>query len=349
MENALLEMRAPNPPSIAACAVRHGVSRSTLGARLSGRPARSAGHRVEQYLSTDEESVLARHVERLLEGGFSASLSLLRKLATEMQNRSCPDNMRPVGNHWHLRFLKRHSGLSSAWSSSLSSKRAHAGSSGVIYPFLTRLKELCQKYGIAPSDMWNMDEKGFILGSGARTKVLVRAPHREADRQRREAGNRDFVTVVDTVNAEGTWLDPLVIFKAKHLQEDWLGSNRPEGKPPPLKFNILITLQVRISLSLTAATTTPICASNGCDRSSSRDQPRGYPKGEHGGSSSWMAMRVTSHCQCWRRWSRSRSYWPAFLLIPLISPSLWMWAYLAHSKVHTPGESASWLLWEFPI
>ena len=125
------------------------------------------------YLSPEQEEVLVEFLEGLLAGGFPADLALLRQLATEMHNAHQPDAQRPVGKHWHVGFLGRHSELSIAWSTSLVSKRVEAGSSGVIHPWLERLQQLRQEYGVAAGDLWNMDEKGFVLGKGARSRVLV--------------------------------------------------------------------------------------------------------------------------------------------------------------------------------
>ena len=62
-----------------------------------------------------------------------------------------------------------------------------------------------------------MDEKGFVLGSGARVCVTVHTAHRAVYRQRMTPGNRDFVTAVDGVSMTGRMLDPLVIFKGKEV------------------------------------------------------------------------------------------------------------------------------------
>ena len=64
-----------------------------------------------------------------------------------------------------------------------------------------------------------MDEKGFVLGKGARSCVLVRASNRSINCQRKIAGNKDFVIVIKTVSAAGGWLSPTVIFKTKNQQQ----------------------------------------------------------------------------------------------------------------------------------
>ena len=94
-----------------------------------------------------------KFLEGLLVGGFPADLALLRQLATKMHNAHQPDAQRPVNKYWHMGFLGRHSELSIAWSISLISKRVEADSSGVIPPWLKRLQQLRQEYGVAARDL----------------------------------------------------------------------------------------------------------------------------------------------------------------------------------------------------
>ena len=56
-----------------------------------------------------------------------------------------------------------------------------------------------------------MDEKGFVMGKEGRRKLIVRGTHRKQNAERKRAGNRDFVTVVETVPILGDLLSPLII------------------------------------------------------------------------------------------------------------------------------------------
>jgi hypothetical protein len=58
-----------------------------------------------------------------------------------------------------------------------------------------------------------MDEKGFVLGTSQKETIIIRVNHRHVDRQRRFPGNRDFITVVETVGVTDGLLKPLIIFK----------------------------------------------------------------------------------------------------------------------------------------
>jgi hypothetical protein len=75
-----------------------------------------------------------------------------------------------------------------------------------------------------------MDEKGFVLGSSDRTRLVVRSGHRQIDRQRKTAGTRDFMSLVEVVSIRGHRLSPLVIFKAKRVAIEWTEGKISQGK-----------------------------------------------------------------------------------------------------------------------
>ena len=62
--------------------------------------------------------------------------------------------------------------------------------------------------------MWNMDEKGFVLGKANRAKVVCQrgrsAPIQQSD------GSREFTTVLEAVSANGKTIVPFIIMKGKH-------------------------------------------------------------------------------------------------------------------------------------
>jgi hypothetical protein len=75
------------------------------------------------------------------------------------------------------------------------------------------------EYGIKSRDIYNMDEKGIQLGIDKRTMVLVERDQKSV--QQVEDGNRELVTVIECVSADGHVLPPSVIFKAKTRDLQW--------------------------------------------------------------------------------------------------------------------------------
>ena len=63
------------------------------------------------------------------------------------------------------------------------------GDPEMIKEFLATLQKVCEEYDVGPEDLWNMDEKGYILSSFGRERVLVCPGRTRADHQLRTSGN----------------------------------------------------------------------------------------------------------------------------------------------------------------
>ena len=94
----------------------------------------------------------------------------------------------------------------------LDRQRALAGSPGPIIDYFNKLKGVLKEYNnFLPKDIYNMDEKGFILGMPNRAKVVCRAGRRPP--RVAQDGTRELITVIETVCAASFVLLPMVIYK----------------------------------------------------------------------------------------------------------------------------------------
>jgi hypothetical protein len=71
-----------------------------------------------------------------------------------------------------------------------------------------------------PADIWNFDETGFAMGVTSSQYIICSAEY-HGKRKVLQAGNREWVTVVEAINAEGGILPPYLIFKGKIFLERW--------------------------------------------------------------------------------------------------------------------------------
>ena len=73
-----------------------------------------------------------------------------------------------------------------------------------------------------------MDEKGFMLGQALKVKVICRKgrrnPHYTQD------GNREIVTVIECVSADGSVLPPMYIYKGSSHLMGWHAAIGAEEK-----------------------------------------------------------------------------------------------------------------------
>jgi len=85
---------------------------------------------------------------------------------------------------------------------------------------------LIRKHRILPQNIWNFDEKGFLIGLIQKTKRIVPLSMLKSKRTRGaiQDGSREFLTLIACVNALGDRLPPSLIYKSQSgdLQTTWL-------------------------------------------------------------------------------------------------------------------------------
>jgi len=67
------------------------------------------------------------------------------------------------------------------------------------------------KYGICDDDVYNFDEAGFIIGK-ITTQLVVTGSERRGRLKAIQPGNREWVTVIQGINAAGWAVPPFLIF-----------------------------------------------------------------------------------------------------------------------------------------
>ncbi|KZT26594.1 DDE-domain-containing protein, partial [Neolentinus lepideus HHB14362 ss-1] len=117
----------------------------------------------------------------------------------------------------------RHPDLKVRWTTSLEQCRARALNPNTVHDYFKTLDGVIQKYDIIPENSWNMDEKGVQLGIGQRIAAFV---DRDATSVYQvENGNRELVTIIEAICADGTALHPSVIYQGKRRDLEWARNN----------------------------------------------------------------------------------------------------------------------------
>ena len=129
-----------------------------------------------------------------------------------------------VGESWPKQFCKRHPNLKMKKTTGLEKARMKALNQFAVDEFFSMLADVMKEFHILPGNIYNMDEKGIQLGIGARVSAMI-----DRDQQSVysiEDGNRELVTVIETICADGSVLHPSVIFQAQRRNAAW-GRNNP--------------------------------------------------------------------------------------------------------------------------
>ena len=116
---------------------------------------------------------------------FPPRLDIFKAMAQELAIQNAEQTGDPtranIGQGWLSSFLNRHPKLSSKFGSNLDRQRALAGNPGPIIDFFHKLKKVLKEYNFLPENIYNMDEKGFILGVSNYQSLFAKqegAPHK---------------------------------------------------------------------------------------------------------------------------------------------------------------------------
>lgn len=89
-----------------------------------------------------------------------------------------------------------------------------------------QLTEAIETYHITAENIYNWDEKGFIIGKGHKTKRIMnkQAYKKGQIRQNAQDGNREFISLLAAICADGTYVPPALIYQgaSQDLQSSWM-------------------------------------------------------------------------------------------------------------------------------
>jgi len=121
--------------------------------------------------------------------------------------------------NWITRFLNRHPVLSSKFANRIDRQRSYASNPCIILEHFWKLGNIIRKHNIKPQAIANMDEKGFVMGYSKRTKVLTRRGRKNP--RVKQDGNREFITAIEAVAADGYVFPSFLIEKGKKHHIGW--------------------------------------------------------------------------------------------------------------------------------
>jgi len=109
----------------------------------------------------------------------------------------------------------------------------HEADNGERYRlYFDLLTKKVKEFDVLPQDTYNMDEKGFMIGVIGKTKrVFDKVLYKERRyKQASHDANREWVTVIGAICADGSHLPPAVIFSAasEKVQANWVHDIDPD-------------------------------------------------------------------------------------------------------------------------
>lgn len=221
IDAALESLRLQDKPNISATAREHNIDRSTLSRQFNSTAQSAEIKAQNQCLITPaQEKELVQYINKLSETGLPPTPAMVCNFVFDIIKK------RP-GKGWSQRFCKRWKDtLDSRYLKAIDASRQKADFYWSYKLYFTLIKQKIDQYDIQAHNIYNMDEKGFMIGHLTKAKRIFTKAAFQKGRLlgNNQDGNREWITVIATICADGTWLPPSIIYKATtgNIQDSWV-------------------------------------------------------------------------------------------------------------------------------
>jgi hypothetical protein len=217
---ALSDLQNGRVKSIRAAARLYEIPHTTLADRARGVVSRvdkrPSGHKLTQL----EEDSLCQWILSMDTRGAAPRPATVGEMANILLAARGSQPPLTVGKNWPSKFVERRDELRTRYSVRYDYQRALNEDPNTLRAWFTTVQRVIDENGIQPEDIYNFDETGFAMGLISSQKVVTRAEF-YGRRRLLQPGNREWVTAIEAICADGYSLPPCIIFKGKVAIEDW--------------------------------------------------------------------------------------------------------------------------------
>ncbi|KAF1351715.1 hypothetical protein EJ07DRAFT_38820, partial [Lizonia empirigonia] len=163
----LESQRSKGEVSYAKVADSHGVERSTLARRYQGLAASREQKAInQQQLTPEQESTLAEYINRLTHRRLPPTRQMVQNSAAQLAQTK-------ISERWVSRFLHRQKDHLLVKRQDAMDRTHHRADSGAKYKrYFDQLHSKIAEYEVEPRHIYNMDEKGIMIGTLGRSKRI---------------------------------------------------------------------------------------------------------------------------------------------------------------------------------
>ena len=209
IQDALDALSNQEKPNISKTARDYHVPYQRLRYRWQGRPSLLQRHPTHRLLNESQEKVLCTFMDTMDDLGLCPRRNQVEAAANSILREARSDPSISVGEHWVTRFLKRHPDFKRRRRRALDIERMQALDKTATQAWFYQYHQIIAEKGILPQDIYNFDETGFQIGVGKDQWIITREPKKKIFSG--TDTNRESVTVVESVNADGSFVIALVI------------------------------------------------------------------------------------------------------------------------------------------
>ena len=207
--------------SVTQAARNHGIPKTTLFDRVSGRVTHGVKPGPRPYLSPNEEKELGAFLKDCSKIGYGKTRRDVLSIAQSVANEKGILKSNRISEGWWRRFLERQNDLSLRQGDS-TGHAINAINKETLEQYFSLLEDTLVSNDLLnkPSQLYNVDETGVPFNP--RPPKVVTAKGRVTKKVRyRTSGRKGQVTVVACANATGQTIPPMVIFDACRLNSAW--------------------------------------------------------------------------------------------------------------------------------
>jgi hypothetical protein len=219
-------------PTIKAAAEHFNAPYNRVKYRLKGGNSRSTRQPTNRLLTDEEERGIITWMKEREDLGCRVSLPELKREAIRVRVARLNDLHLPKpslpSEHWAPRFTKRLQ-LDTAIEKPKDAARNIAEDPVIINNWFHGLKGILADVGIEnhPTNLWNYDEMGCIIGQGKRRKVI--RFNTELPMTAGTLTSRVQVTMGETISAAGRFIPPIIIIPGEQHQQRWYTQSNLPG------------------------------------------------------------------------------------------------------------------------
>jgi hypothetical protein len=218
-----------SPPLLNQPANNPQLHRTTIARRAKGKIQPRQQYRKQCGLLTQiQEQQLLQFINNLTQRGLPPNHFNVRVFAQNICGKW-------PGKNWASSFVKRHQDLlASEYLVGFDISRKRADNWWLINNYFNLVQEKWKEHDYLPKNIYNMDEKGFLIGVLKKTRrIFTRSWKKQGKLQgAAQDGNRSWITLIACICADGTSLPPALIYQASSgdIQDSWLEDYQPDDE-----------------------------------------------------------------------------------------------------------------------
>ena len=203
--------------SVRKAASIYNAPRTTIQRRQKGIASQAETMPKSQKLSKLEEETIIHRLLQLDSQGFPVRVHDVEDMANLLRRER---DASPVGKNWAENFIRRQPSIKTCQTRSYDNQRALCEDPEKIHAWFKLVTNFMTKFGILEEDIYNFDETGFLMGIIGTTTVVT-SSDRTTKPKLVQPGNRDWVTVIQSINSQGWAIPPFIIFKGVWNLDSW--------------------------------------------------------------------------------------------------------------------------------